>query len=410
MGLNSSSNSTTKQRNATQPPAISIDRQDGASLYNQLRSGASLTVQYQLLEIPTLDASALLLWVMAVGTVVAGSLWSGFDYALELKGLASGSAQGSRGQSSEHQQEGAMEILEISTAGAIGFVVFSSLMLVALYFFLNQVFFYIILVGFSIAGAQALGIMLVPFVHWSVPRTACRDVNLPFGWGSVLAAELIVAPVAVAVAVVWAVGRNTSWSWMFQDLLGIAVMLLILRTLRLPNLRVACVLLPLCFFYDIFWVFLQPMIIGGGESVMVEVADGAGSNEYLPMLLRVPRMSGPPIIRGAYSMLGFGDVILPGLLVALTRRLDIAGRSSWHGGYYVASVMGYGAGLLLTYVALMFSWFGDQGQPAVSWGKEDLLVYLQMHWTCLSARIREPTVLWQPGALHREGMHRDQYQ
>jgi signal peptide peptidase-like protein 2B len=27
--------------------------------------------------------------------------------------------------------------------------------------------------------------------------------------------------------------------------------------------------------------------------------------------------------------------------------------------------MGYGAGLLLTYVALMFSWFGDEGQPAL---------------------------------------------
>lgn len=27
--------------------------------------------------------------------------------------------------------------------------------------------------------------------------------------------------------------------------------------------------------------------------------------------------------------------------------------------------MGYGAGLLLTYVALVFSWFGDEGQPAL---------------------------------------------
>eukprot|EP00878_Enallax_costatus_P005247 GHUV01005514.1.p1 GENE.GHUV01005514.1~~GHUV01005514.1.p1 ORF type:complete len:657 (+),score=154.76 GHUV01005514.1:2409-4379(+) len=366
MGANASSNSSSsQQRNATQPPAISIDRQDGLSLYKQLQSGASLTLQYQLLDVPALDASALLLWVMAVGTVVAGSLWSGADYALELKGLASGSGQGSRGQGTEHRSEGGMEILEVTTAGALGFVVFSSLMLVLLYFFLSKVFFYIILVGFSIAGAQALGIMLVPFVHWSIPRVACRNVNLPCGWGSVTAAEVVVVPVALAVAVVWAVGRNTSWSWIFQDMLGIAVMLLVLRTLRLPNLKVACVLLPLCFCYDIFWVFLQPLIIGDGESVMVEVAGGAGLHEYLPMLLRVPRLSGPPIIRGAYSLLGFGDIILPGLLVALTRRLDIAGKSSWHGGYYVASVMGYGAGLLLTYVALMFSWFGDQGQPAL---------------------------------------------
>lgn len=34
---------------------------------------------------------------------------------------------------------------------------------------------------------------------------------------------------------------------------GVAMMLLILRTLRLGSMRVACVLLPLCFFYDVFW-------------------------------------------------------------------------------------------------------------------------------------------------------------
>lgn len=35
-------------------------------------------------------------------------------------------------------------------------------------------------------------------------------------------------------------------------------------------LQVACILLPLCFLYDIFWVFLEPRIMGG-PSVMVEV-------------------------------------------------------------------------------------------------------------------------------------------
>jgi hypothetical protein len=33
--------------------------------------------------------------------------------------------------------------------------------------------------------------------------------------------------------------------------------------------QVACVLLPLCFLYDIFWVFLQPLLLGG-PSVMVQ--------------------------------------------------------------------------------------------------------------------------------------------
>ena len=36
-------------------------------------------------------------------------------------------------------------------------------------------------------------------------------------------------------------------------------------------LQVACVLLPLCFCYDVFWVFLQPLLTDG-PSVMVEVS------------------------------------------------------------------------------------------------------------------------------------------
>lgn len=402
MGGSLTNSSSPAPRNSSQPVAISIDRQDGLNIHEQLQSGVSLTLQYELLDIPALDASALLLWIMAVGTVVAGSLWSGADYALELKGLSTGAGQQGRSvHAADDDDDAGMEILEVTTAGAVGFVVVSSVMLVVLYLFLNRVFFYVILVGFCMAGAQALGIMLVPVVQLVVPRIACRDVRLPCGWGTMTAGEVIAAPVAIAVAVVWAIGRNTSWSWILQDLLGIAVMLLILRTLRLPNLKVACVLLPLCFCYDIFWVFLQPLIVGDGKSVMVEVAGGAGSHEFLPMLLRVPRISGPPIIRGAYSLLGFGDVILPGLLVALTRRLDIAGKSSWHGGYYVASVMGYGAGLLLTYVALMFSWFGDQGQPAVSW-------HCSSRHPCLEqfdVRSVDQLACYSDAAIHCTGLH-----
>lgn len=405
--INSTGNSSTdppQQRNASAPPGISIPRSDGTQLVSELQSGARLTLQWQLMDVPPLDASAVLLWLMAVSTVVIGSLWCGSDYTLELKGAGYSSQSpedparhGSSGGSSSGGGGGAgLEILEISMKGAVGFVVISSAMLLVLYFFLNKVFFYIILVGFAAAGAQALGLMLLPVVCKALPRLTAKSVALPCGWGDMGLSELLLTPVALGVSVVWAVFRNGAWSWVLQDVLGIAIMLLVLRTLRLPNLRVACVLLPLCFLYDVFWVFIQPLLTGGGTSVMVEVAGGGDSHEFLPMLLRVPRLSGPPIIRGSYSLLGFGDVILPGLLVALTRRCDImlassssaaaaagvvgdasasllagkrragcCGRSSGGGGggYFVPAVMGYGAGLLLTYVALMFSWFGDQGQP-----------------------------------------------
>lgn len=64
-------------------------------------------------------------------------------------------------------------------------------------------------------------------------------------------------------------------------------------------------------------------------------------------------------------MLGLGDLALPGVLAAMCRCFDAspaaARRPLWR-GHFPLAVAAYVAGLLLTYTALMLSWFGDQGQ------------------------------------------------
>mmetsp|Transcript_16730 Transcript_16730/g.50100 ORF Transcript_16730/g.50100 Transcript_16730/m.50100 type:complete len:311 (+) Transcript_16730:1205-2137(+) len=105
-----------------------------------------------------------------------------------------------------------------------------------------------------------------------------------------------------------------------------------------------------------------------------QVATGGALHDALPMLLRVPEFGLPRDI-GGYAMLGYGDVVLPGLLVAYTRRLDIdlmanakkcgAAAASAGAGYFAAAASAYAFGLVLTWVALMCSWFGNQGQPAL---------------------------------------------
>lgn len=53
----------------------------------------------------------------------------------------------------------------------------------------------------------------------------------------------------------------------------------------------------------------------------LQVARGEKSGEDgIPMLLKIPRLFDP---WGGYSVIGFGDIILPGLLVAFSLR------SSW---------------------------------------------------------------------------------
>ncbi|KIY95705.1 signal peptide peptidase-like 2B [Monoraphidium neglectum] len=329
-------------------PAISIDHDLGAKLVNLTRAGPVVLISVALLDLPPLDAGAALLWLMAVLTVAGGALWSGRDHAEGVKAAAAagGDADAARRARERGGAGGpAGGALDVTAAGAVAFVGVASAMLLLLYFFMDKAFFYFILGVFTITSAQAMGVALAAAVAAAAPALAARDALVPF-IGPVPLPALIAAPPSLATAAVWAAFRGAAWSWPLLDALGICLMLLVLRTLRLGSLRVACVLLPLCFLYDVFFVFIQPLLFGGGESVMVEVARGAGADEVMPMLLRVPRLQGPPIARGGYSMLGFGDIILPGLLVALMRRVDIDLRLPWPRGYFLPALAGYGPALL----------------------------------------------------------------
>jgi signal peptide peptidase-like protein 2B len=157
----------------------------------------------------------------------------------------------------------------------------------------------------------------------------------------------------------WGYYRLNSYAWIGQDILGIALILTVLQIVRLPNIKVSTILLSCAFFYDVFWVFISPAFFH--ESVMIVVARGYKSDgEGIPMLLKVPRLYDP---WGGYSIIGFGDILLPGLLVSFCLRYDWTARKSLLRGYFLWSTVGYGLGLFLTYVALNV--MNGSGQPAL---------------------------------------------
>lgn len=73
----------------------------------------------------------------------------------------------------------------------------------------------------------------------------------------------------------YAVTKN----YMLSNIIALFLVLLMLRIIALPNLKVASLLLILAFFYDIFWVFISPYFFKG-NSVMAAVA----TNVHLPMM------------------------------------------------------------------------------------------------------------------------------
>uniref|UniRef100_A0A6N2MQH9 PA domain-containing protein n=1 Tax=Salix viminalis TaxID=40686 RepID=A0A6N2MQH9_SALVM len=132
---------------------------------------------------------------------------------------------------------------------------------------------------------------------------------------------------------------------------GIALIITVLQIVRVPNLKVGTVLLSCAFLYDIFWVFVSKWWFK--ESVMIVVARGDKSGEDgIPMLLKIPRMFDP---WGGYSIIGFGDIILPGY--------DWLSKRNLRAGYFFWAMTAYGLGLLITYVAL--NMMDGHGQPAL---------------------------------------------
>jgi len=150
--------------------------------------------------------------------------------------------------------------------------------------------------------------------------------------GMVLLDQNFMAPL---LAVVVVLGWLLTGHWMFTDLIGVSLCITIISVLRLSSLKVATICLVSLFVYDIFWVFFSERIFG--QNVMVEVAQKAASNPVravgrnlnLPFLkaavrnLQLPfKLMFPNLVSPGFSILGLGDIALPGVFLAFILRFD----------------------------------------------------------------------------------------
>ncbi|KAI7733644.1 hypothetical protein M8C21_028587 [Ambrosia artemisiifolia] len=251
-------------------------------------------------------------------------------------------------------------VVEITTTSAIVFIVVASCFLVVLYKKMSYAFIEVLVVLFAIGGAEGLQTCLVALLAcFRLFESAAKSfIKVPF-LGGVSYLTLGVSPFCVICAVLWAVYRRHHFAWIGQDILGVALIITVIQIIQVPNLKVGTVLLSCAFLYDIFWVFVSKWMFH--ESVMIMVARGDKSGEDgIPMLLKIPRMFDP---WGGYSIIGFGDIILPGLLVAFSLRYDWLSNKSLREGYFLWTMIAYGLGLLITYVALNL--MDGHGQPAL---------------------------------------------
>ncbi|KAF8691784.1 hypothetical protein HU200_040185 [Digitaria exilis] len=339
-------------------PAVLLPKDAGSSLQSLLSSGEVL-VQLYSPDRPLVDTAEVFLWLMAVGTILCASYWSAWsarEADIEQEKLLKDGHE----IPPNFEGGGSSGMVDINMASAILFVVIASCFLITLYKLMSHWFVELLVVIFCIGGVEGLQTCLVALLSMSrrFKPAAESFVKVPF-FGAVSYLTLAVCPFCIVFAVLWGVYRRLPYAWIGQDILGITLIVTVIQIVRIPNLKVGSALLSCAFLYDIFWVFISKMLFH--ESVMIVVARGDKTDEDgVPMLLKIPRMFDP---WGGYSIIGFGDILLPGLLIAFALRYDWAAKKTLQSGYFLWSMVAYGSGLLITYVALNL--MDGHGQPAL---------------------------------------------
>ncbi|KAI4370278.1 hypothetical protein MLD38_018645 [Melastoma candidum] len=344
-------------------PAIMLPQDAGSTLEKMLMNRSAVSVQLYSPRRPLVDIAEVFLWLMAVGTILCASYWSAWS-----------------AREAAFEQD---KLMKVSSSS------------------------YVFLV-FRASGCSVL--------HW-------RDrgfANLP----GCFTFEIVFGTSGIHTLKYHSLERSRIWRWLFphfalhllfsgqlngmfhspglvktylyyDHFMGIALIITVLQIVRIPNLKVGTVLLGCAFLYGIFWVYVSKKLFH--ESVMIVVARGDKSGEDgIPMLLKIPRMFYP---WGGYNIIGFGDILLPGLVIAFSLRYDWLANKNLRAGYFLWGMLAYGLGLLVTYVALNL--MDGHGQPALLY----IVPFTLGTFLTLGRKRGDLRVLWIQGEPERPCRH-----
>lgn len=124
--------------------------------------------------------------------------------------------------------------------------------------------------------------------------------------------------------------------WIANNLFGVAFAVNGVELLHLNNVVTGLILLSGLFVYDVFWVF--------GTNVMVTVAKSFDA----PIKLVFPQdLLTNGFNASNFAMLGLGDIVIPGIFIALLLRFDYSLKRKSR-TYFYTSYIAYFLGLMMT--------------------------------------------------------------
>ncbi|XP_022123296.2 minor histocompatibility antigen H13 [Pieris rapae] len=248
----------------------------------------------------------------------------------------------------KEQKESGERPETMSNRDALMFPVIASCALFGLYIFFqffSKEYINLLLTGyFFFLGVLALSHLLSPIISVMMPASVSKvPYHILFTRGDrdvvnyKFTSYDVICLVISFVFGLWYLHKK---HWIANNLFGIAFAINGVELLHLNNVVTGCILLSGLFLYDIFWVF--------GTNVMVTVAKSFEA----PIKLVFPQ---DIFVNGFnasnFAMLGLGDIVVPGIFIALLLRFDKSLKRNSE-FYFRATFTAYIVGLLATIVVM----------------------------------------------------------
>ncbi|AES58785.2 signal peptide peptidase isoform X2 [Medicago truncatula] len=213
---------------------------------------------------------------------------------------------------------------------------------------------------FFVLGIVALSATLLPYIKRFLPKPWNDDLIVwHFPYFRSLEIEFTKSQIIAAIPGTFFCGWYAlKKHWLANNILGLAFCIQGIEMLSLGSFKTGAILLVGLFFYDIFWVFFTP--------VMVSVAKSFDA----PIKLLFPTADS----KRPFSMLGLGDIVIPGIFVALALRFDVSRGKQPQ--YFKSAFLGYTFGIGLT--IFVMNWF-QAAQPALLYIVPAVIGFLAAH-------------------------------
>lgn len=193
---------------------------------------------------------------------------------------------------------------------------------------------------FLVFGVMAVGATLRPFIAPFFSKSLQDEKPKTFSLFSVAFEWTVIDIFALVLATGIGAWYVLTKHWIANNILGLAFSIQGIALLSLGSFQTGCILLSGLFVYDIFWVF--------GTDVMVTVAKSFDA----PVKLLWPKDVFAEQLH--FSMLGLGDIVIPGIFIALMLRFDVVrarkqkAKKNFPKPYFNFTYVGYFLGMATT--------------------------------------------------------------